>query len=780
MTNKRTTKNALFTSVIALLLCCSMLIGTTFAWFTDSVTSANNIIKSGNLDVELYYQLERETGWTKVTADTNVFMKDALWEPGHTEVVKLKVVNEGSLALKYQLGVNIASETGSVNAAGSNFLLSDYIKFGIIEGTDTYSREQAVAKAEEKGATALQTAFNSKETKLLPLTTENTDNEDIVTMVVYMPTTVGNEANHATGAAQPTINLGINLYATQVEAELDSFGNDYDKDAMTFVANADEAQAALDNAVSGTIIKLEPGVDYGTLIFRQNASSTVVDITNAGGDAVGNEKYRKIDDLTIIGADGAVLDGFDFEVGWIDGSGASFIDVKNLTVRDVTFSGEATPFNFEGAKGSTLGIDGLTIANCKMNDEDGNNRFIFQQISGYKELNDKTTGEYVMTTGIKDLTITNCEVTGAHMVIESRAMENLTITNNIFKGIKQRDILITSDTGNYPNDTYTGTITVTGNTSIGGEERFVRASLNNSDAVVVIKDNTIINYVGEDDDYIKVEGGKNVTIDNNPMTRNYVVSTVDEFKAALNAAKDGETITLTAEDFGGVDLVNTTNNGHRYSYANYETKNLTIDGQGIATFSGVRFGENDTSKIVMTGWTLKNINFTGNGLIFGINNEGVTVEGCTFTDTELQNTGSNANQATNFTVKNCSFTGGHATRKTQLAIQNNNGLTVTGCTFTDAAHNAMNITETKGAVTIENNTINGTADRPLRFAIANSAATLTIKNNTIVSNGDEDGQLMKADGNVNADNITFSGNTWNGKADSEVSAGMIGSDYIVK
>ena len=53
---KRSTKSALLSAVVALLLCCSMLVGTTFAWFTDSVTSANNIIKSGNLDVTMEWK----------------------------------------------------------------------------------------------------------------------------------------------------------------------------------------------------------------------------------------------------------------------------------------------------------------------------------------------------------------------------------------------------------------------------------------------------------------------------------------------------------------------------------------------------------------------------------------------------------------------------------------------------------------------------------------------------------------------------------------------------
>ena len=283
------------------------------------------------------------------------------------------------------------------------------------------------------------------------------------------------------------------------------------------VATAEAAQAALDNAKKGTIIALQPNVNYGTLVFRQNSLSKVVDITTAGGDVPGNEKYRRIEDLTIIGAEGAVVDGFDFQVGWIDGSGASYIDVKNFTVEGVTFRGNKTPFNFEGAKGSALGIEGLKIVGCKMTDTEGKYRFVFQQISGYKELNDKTTNEYVMTSGIKNLTITKCEVTGAYMVIESRAMENLTITENIFRGIKARDMLITSDVTNHADKTYTGYINIAKNTSIEGEERFVRASLNNSDAVVVIRDNTIVDYKGEDPDFIKVDGAKpeNLTVENN-------------------------------------------------------------------------------------------------------------------------------------------------------------------------------------------------------------------------------------------------------------------------
>ena len=111
MTNK-STKRALVTSAMALFLCFTMLLGTTFAWFTDSVTSANNIIKSGNLDIELDYW--NGTEWKDVKGASDI-LTNTLWEPGVTEIAYLRVANAGSLALKYQLGINIVSELGGIN-----------------------------------------------------------------------------------------------------------------------------------------------------------------------------------------------------------------------------------------------------------------------------------------------------------------------------------------------------------------------------------------------------------------------------------------------------------------------------------------------------------------------------------------------------------------------------------------------------------------------------------------------------------------------------------------
>lgn len=278
MTKQKSTKKTLLTSVLSLVVCMAMLIGTTFAWFTDSVTSNNNIIKSGNLDAELYWSTDA-SNWEKVVETTNVFDQNALWEPGHTEVIYLKVVNEGSLALKYQLGVNVVSETLGTNIDGEIFKLSNYIKYGVIETEQTFESREA-ARAAVSDAKVISAGFSKG------ATLENKNDADVMSMVVYMPENVGNEANHKTGTTAPEIKIGINLVATQFTYENDSFGNDYDKDALPcdVIATPDTINDVLSNVEAGTVIGLADG-KYGSIVLTQNnltlvSNSAVVDYIN--------------------------------------------------------------------------------------------------------------------------------------------------------------------------------------------------------------------------------------------------------------------------------------------------------------------------------------------------------------------------------------------------------------------------------------------------------------------------------------------------------------------
>ena len=111
MNSKKTTKHALMSSVVALLLCCAMLIGTTFAWFTDSASTAVNKIQAGTLDVALemydganWVSAEGKTLQFKVNGAIPAAGTQILWEPGCTyELPALRVVNKGTLALKYKV-----------------------------------------------------------------------------------------------------------------------------------------------------------------------------------------------------------------------------------------------------------------------------------------------------------------------------------------------------------------------------------------------------------------------------------------------------------------------------------------------------------------------------------------------------------------------------------------------------------------------------------------------------------------------------------------------------
>ena len=267
-TNKNSVRRSLIVSATALVLTVAMLIGTTFAWFTDSVTSGRNKIQAGNLDVELEYKNKDKSDFTPVDDKTQIFDDSTLWEPGHVEYAVLKVKNAGTLALKYNLGVNVVSETGSISVEKNPFNLSDYLKVAVLDGDATTdlgadkdaARDELIGKAEEASPKQLSKAGYAAENKALYPASDSVDSdkpsEKTVTMVIWMPTGVGNEANYAKGQAIPTIEMGIDLVATQYTYEEDSFGPDYDEGATYYVAAKDIADS-INNAQPGDTLKVE-------------------------------------------------------------------------------------------------------------------------------------------------------------------------------------------------------------------------------------------------------------------------------------------------------------------------------------------------------------------------------------------------------------------------------------------------------------------------------------------------------------------------------------------
>ena len=364
MKRKNATRNALFSSIISLLLCVSMLVGTTFAWFTDKVESGVNTIAAGNLDVELEYKKvvngELAADWTDVKGATTIFDENTLWEPGHVEVAYLKVSNEGSLALKYQLGVNFKDTVIGKTEEGDDIYLSKHLVFAAVEMPDemtVYSDREAVAVA--AGSTKGIVDYNGV-TKALDAK-GGTNDVDYVALIVYMPTTVENEANYR-GTA-PKIELGINLYATQVEAESDSFGDDYDEGAnhKNFkVTTANDLQAAVENAKNGDTIIFANNVEStdGTIITDKNITIDLNGKTYSVSDGAStNNRVFKINGSSEVIIKNGTLAAGDIAYGTIRTEGTANVILDNMTLSNARGNG----LNVKALPGTTVTVNNTVI-----------------------------------------------------------------------------------------------------------------------------------------------------------------------------------------------------------------------------------------------------------------------------------------------------------------------------------------------------------------------------------------------------------------------------------
>jgi len=210
----RNTRNSIITSIIALVLCISMLFGTTFAWFTDMAVSNDNVVQSGNLDAEMYWSDELLASdsdeWIDATGSA-VFSHNA-WEPGYTEVRYIKVYNNGSLNFKWQL---------SIEADGAVSDLSDVIHVYYVNPVT--SEITTLAGLESAGTlTTVISQRTNTSGRLEPETAA------ILAIAFHMDKEAGNKYQNKTLCNE---GFSLKLIATQDVGELDSFGPDYDNAA---------------------------------------------------------------------------------------------------------------------------------------------------------------------------------------------------------------------------------------------------------------------------------------------------------------------------------------------------------------------------------------------------------------------------------------------------------------------------------------------------------------------------------------------------------------------
>ena len=222
MTNKVTTKRALLSSVFSLFLCFTMLLGTTFAWFTDEVTSTGNKIQAGNLEIDFLVMDDAGTYVSVKESKAPIFNYE-LWEPGYTDVANVKVENNGTLALQYSM--QIVTE-GLVDAMiNDKDMLSDVIdvyyaaKEVVLADRDAF--DAAVAGNELKHVgTLTDVIFGGSMVRDTLLAEE----ADYATVVLKMQEGAGNQYQSLSVGTS----FDIRITATQLAYEKDSFDNEYD------------------------------------------------------------------------------------------------------------------------------------------------------------------------------------------------------------------------------------------------------------------------------------------------------------------------------------------------------------------------------------------------------------------------------------------------------------------------------------------------------------------------------------------------------------------------
>ena len=508
MNNKKATKRALLTSVMALVMCVVMLVGTTFAWFTDTASTGVNKIQAGNLDVQLLMR-DADGAYVNIGDSQQVIFgganslvaqnnnQDTLWEPGKTQVAYLAVRNAGNLALKYNILLNV--EDGGLIGALDYVIVPQGTKFDDVCRENVVSWNDVKADAAKLTAGTFTAAPNGCLDEIAHDKT-NINETEYFALVVHMDEDAGNTYMNK------SVSIDMKVVATQAAAEFDSFNNQYDKDApLDFepVATADELKAA---AAAGKNVQLTQDVTLmdavtfnkavtidlngKTLISSLNsngyslvtkANATIVNGTYKGTGtargigAYGNLNMRNVtvDVSGLVGVACSAADSrYTIEDSTIKGGYAlcNFNNNAMINVSNSTLEGKNTGFYHNGSNsGLNLTVTGTKI-NAGNNGTDATGVYISgstatRDAGGYQKASftDCTIkGNAAVEVKYTDLTLNNCTV----IATVDRANASYTQNNN---GSTTNGFAVVS-TDNATNNTMPkpeGTITINGGSYTG-------------------------------------------------------------------------------------------------------------------------------------------------------------------------------------------------------------------------------------------------------------------------------------------------------------------------
>ena len=307
------TKKSLWLSAVSMMLCALMLLGTTFAWFTDSVTNTGNVIQAGNLDVKFEYRDLTSAGdYQDVTNDTPLF-NDVTWEPGKSFGYDFKVANAGSLAFDWELSFQNIKSEGGTNDVNIADVLDVYFT------TDEDAMDLTDAK--NKGTLA-----NLSNGVVTTGTIKRAGGPYMFSVVLKMKEDAGNDYQGA------KVTFDVVLRAKQANVEEDGFGSsDYDAEATFPATSGKDLVSGLQNggvvSVTEDLIWDEAAtIASDTQSVLNLESGKTVTVTKDGiADLYGNAQ------LTIQGT-GKLNQDMGSEIGYlIRATGESKVIIKDGT-----------------------------------------------------------------------------------------------------------------------------------------------------------------------------------------------------------------------------------------------------------------------------------------------------------------------------------------------------------------------------------------------------------------------------------------------------------------
>ena len=275
MTNSKSTKRALVSSALAILMCVAMLIGTTFAWFTDTASTSVNKIQAGNLDIELQMK-DNDGKWVNAEGKILPFLVEGkipadgtqiLWEPGCTYYVpEVRVLNKGNLAVKFEYIPEALGVTGK---------LAEVLELVFKTPVDA----------------------NGEEVNIEPEILKPGEASPAWSFGYHMLKTAGNEYQNATATG-----ICVTVVATQATYEKDSIDDQYDKDAEypISVTTGDELQAIVSNATAPVNIVLTNSITTNNFVIPADKDVTLDlngrTVTNAGSHTILNKGHLTLTD----------------------------------------------------------------------------------------------------------------------------------------------------------------------------------------------------------------------------------------------------------------------------------------------------------------------------------------------------------------------------------------------------------------------------------------------------------------------------------------------------